>query len=77
VKVALLAALRTSPEPLRAAEAAALVADQLDLTADERAMPRSSGKRSKWDNEVQWAFQDLKHDGLARGVRPGLWMASR
>jgi hypothetical protein len=76
VKAALLAALRASPEPLYAGEAAALVADRLELTAAERALPRSSGKLSKWDNEVQWAFQDLKRDGLARGLRPGLWTAS-
>lgn len=39
-------------------------------------MARSSGKPTKWENEVQWAYQDLKHEGLAFAIRAGVWSAS-
>jgi restriction endonuclease Mrr len=75
VKGALLDVLCGALGPVRARDAAALVAAKLDVTAHERAIPRSSGKPTKWDNEVQWAYQDLKREGLARALHAGLWSA--
>jgi len=52
------------------------VGEMLRVTEEERAIPRSSGKPTKWENEVQWAYQDLKREGLAVAIRAGLWSAS-
>ncbi len=77
VKSVLLATLHKASAPLQARDAAELVAEHLGVTEEERAIPRSSGKPTKWENEVQWAYQDLKREGLAHAVRAGLWAASR
>jgi restriction endonuclease Mrr len=75
VKSALLEILRQARGPVTARDAADLVAARLDLTDAERAIPRSSGKPTKWENEVQWAYQDLKREGLASALRAGLWVS--
>jgi restriction endonuclease Mrr len=76
VKAALLDVLRGTTGPVQARDAAAFVAEKLDVSAEERAIPRSSGKPTKWENEVQWAYQDLKYEGLAYALHAGLWSAS-
>lgn len=76
VTEAVLSILRERGEPMRARDVATAAAERLALTEEELALVRrASGKPTKWENEVQWAFQDLKHAGLARGLGPGRWVA--
>lgn len=75
---ALLDLLLSRGAPVTAKEAYSVLAAELNLSASEVAEPRrKSRKPTKWANEVQWAFQDLKRKGLAEALQPGLWQAAR
>ena len=56
---------------MKVSEAVALIADQLELSDDERSELLPSGKQAVFANRVHWAKTYLKQAGLIRSTRRG------
>ena len=71
-----LQALLEAGGPVKAREIEDHVASALGLTAEQRAIVHSSGRRSEFRYRLGWARTQLKAVGAARPVSHGVWEAT-
>jgi restriction system protein len=69
----LLQVLRSHPDGIRSKEVNALAAEQVGLSAEERAKLLPSGKQAIFQNRLGWSHDRLKRAGLSRSATRGTW----